>query len=164
MRLYGRLGFLPLVATLLSFCATAFQAQSSSSRLPVHMNGEKTNKAMEFLKRIGKVGGSANKEYIFAMGVDEGPSGKALGSRGSVSTRSYCSRVCASLSSPHGPHGGSKSGSFGTSHLRTRRSLWNLAASNGQGRLQTMRGVWMHRRYNSVFPHNLMWHRMDGLY
>ena len=32
---------------------------------------------MAFLKKIGKVGGAANKDYRFALGVDEGPSGKS---------------------------------------------------------------------------------------
>jgi hypothetical protein len=40
------------------------------------------NKAMTFLRKIGKVGGVANKDYRFAMGVDEGPSGKAAGHGG----------------------------------------------------------------------------------
>lgn len=39
----------------------------------------KDNKAMAFLKKMGKVGGSANRDYRFAMGIDEGPSTKAVG-------------------------------------------------------------------------------------
>ena len=38
------------------------------------------NKAMKFLKTIGKVGGTANRDFRFALGVDEGPSGKSAGS------------------------------------------------------------------------------------
>lgn len=40
------------------------------------------NKAMQFLKQIGKVGGTANRDFRYAMGVDEGPSGKSAGRRG----------------------------------------------------------------------------------
>jgi hypothetical protein len=56
------------------------QLHRSSSRL----QSEQDNKAMEFLKRVGRVGGKANRDLTFAMGVDEGPSGKALGTKGSV--------------------------------------------------------------------------------
>lgn len=38
------------------------------------------NKAMAFLKKIGKVGGAANRDYRHAIGVDEGSSGKSVGS------------------------------------------------------------------------------------
>jgi len=34
------------------------------------------NMAMAFLRKIGKVGGAANKDFVNAMGVDEGPVGK----------------------------------------------------------------------------------------
>ena len=34
------------------------------------------NKAMAFLRKIGKVGGAANKDFVNALGVDEGPVGK----------------------------------------------------------------------------------------
>ena len=37
------------------------------------------NKAMQFLKQIGKVGGTANRDFRYAMGVDEGPAGKSAG-------------------------------------------------------------------------------------
>lgn len=30
------------------------------------------NKAMSFLKKIGKVGGAANKDFALAVGIDEG--------------------------------------------------------------------------------------------
>lgn len=49
-------------------------SQSSSSS-----EVSKPNKSMEFLKKIGKVGGTANRDLRFAVGVDEGPSGKVLG-------------------------------------------------------------------------------------
>lgn len=35
---------------------------------------------MQFLKQIGKVGGTANRDFRYAIGVDEGPSGKSDGS------------------------------------------------------------------------------------
>lgn len=37
-----------------------------------------------FLRKIGKVGGAANKDFANAMGVDEGPAGKAESSRRKV--------------------------------------------------------------------------------
>jgi hypothetical protein len=37
----------------------------------------KENKAMSFLRKIGKVGGAANKSFINAIGVDEGSVGKS---------------------------------------------------------------------------------------
>ena len=40
------------------------------------------NKAMQFLKQIGKVGGAANRDFRYALGVDEGPAGKSAGRRG----------------------------------------------------------------------------------
>lgn len=39
------------------------------------------NKAMQFLKKIGKVGGVANKDYRYGVGADEGPAGRTMGSR-----------------------------------------------------------------------------------
>jgi hypothetical protein len=36
------------------------------------------NRAMLFLKKIGKVGGSANRDFRLAIGFDEGPGGKAV--------------------------------------------------------------------------------------
>ena len=46
---------------------------------------------MAFLKKIGKVGGAANKDYRFAMGVDEGPVGKATsGSASASGVRRHC--------------------------------------------------------------------------
>ena len=38
------------------------------------------NKAMSFLRKIGKVGGANNQDFLNAMGVDEGPAGKSMGS------------------------------------------------------------------------------------
>lgn len=37
------------------------------------------NKAMLFLKKIGKVGGNSNRDFRLAIGFDEGPGGKAVG-------------------------------------------------------------------------------------
>lgn len=42
-------------------------------------NGD--NKAMQFLKKMGKVGGAANRDFRYAIGVDEGPAGKSSGGR-----------------------------------------------------------------------------------
>lgn len=54
-------------------------SQSSASNEP-------DNKAMAFLKKMGKVGGSANRDLRFAIGVDEGPSGKTISDGMNVST------------------------------------------------------------------------------
>lgn len=45
---------------------------------------KKENKAMAFLRKVGRVGGAANKDFVNALGVDEGPVGKSsLGKVGS---------------------------------------------------------------------------------
>lgn len=43
------------------------------------------NKAMQFLKKIGKVGESSNRDFRYAIRVDEGPAGKCSGSGLNVS-------------------------------------------------------------------------------
>jgi hypothetical protein len=48
----------------------------------------KENKAMSFLKKIGKVGGAANRDFRFAIGVDEGSAGKSI----NVSSQTTCAR------------------------------------------------------------------------
>jgi hypothetical protein len=51
---------------------------SAFSSVPSKDDGDnKENKAMAFLKKIGKVGGSASRDFRFAIGVDEGASGKS---------------------------------------------------------------------------------------
>ena len=45
------------------------------------------NKAMAFLKKIGKVGGAANKDFRYAIGIDEGPAGKTHGGNKVRTTR-----------------------------------------------------------------------------
>lgn len=44
--------------------------------MSVNNNNESTsgtdNKAMSFLKKIGKIGGAANKDFALAVGIDEG--------------------------------------------------------------------------------------------
>lgn len=50
----------------------------------------KKNSAMDFLKKIGKVGGAANRDFRYAIGVDEGPSGKSAGNGLNVSRRELC--------------------------------------------------------------------------
>jgi len=37
------------------------------------------NSAMKFLKQMGRVGGTANRDYRYAIGVDEGSCGKSIG-------------------------------------------------------------------------------------
>ena len=46
--------------------------------------GAGDNKAMQFLKKMGKVGGAANRDFRYAIGVDEGTSGKSAGSGGGM--------------------------------------------------------------------------------
>jgi hypothetical protein len=72
----------------------AFRPVSVTERRRVHLSssttngsssssqagtGDGDNKAMQFLKKIGKVGGAANRDFRYALGVDEGPSGKSAG-------------------------------------------------------------------------------------
>jgi len=45
------------------------------------------NKAMKFLKKIGKVGGAANRDFRYAIGPDEGSSGKTSGEGQHASVR-----------------------------------------------------------------------------
>lgn len=48
------------------------------SRTTICLNAQrKENKAMEFLRKVGRVG--INQDFTNAIGVDEGPSGKAKG-------------------------------------------------------------------------------------
>lgn len=47
----------------------------------------KDNRAMAFLKKIGKVGGTANKDFRFAIGIDEGPAGKTTQDPNKVCTK-----------------------------------------------------------------------------
>jgi len=49
---------------------------------------------MQFLKSIGKVGGAANRDFRYAIGVDEGPSGKSAGNRGGLQKAKAAFRSC----------------------------------------------------------------------
>lgn len=50
------------------------------------------NKAMAFLRKIGRVGGVSNIDFKTAVGVDEGPAGKAKGGSTKVSSCRRCER------------------------------------------------------------------------
>lgn len=50
----------------------------------------KENKAMTFLRKIGKVGGASNKNFINAIGVDEGSVGKSPLVQGRAQKVRYC--------------------------------------------------------------------------
>jgi len=52
------------------------------------------NKAMQFLKKIGKVGGSANRDFRYAIGVDEGPAGKSSGGQSSLKKAKAAYKSC----------------------------------------------------------------------
>lgn len=54
----------------------AFASLKTTSGL-VCLQAAKENKAMEFLRKIGRVG--TNQDFTNAIGVDEGPSGKSKG-------------------------------------------------------------------------------------
>ena len=54
---------------------------------------KKDNKAMAFLRKIGRVGGSAN-QFTTSMGVDEGPAGKTTSGGTKVSRVKKCCTVC----------------------------------------------------------------------
>ena len=71
-------GFAPQTST---FCFEATTRQSLHTQLRMtEGSGDGDNKAMAFLRKIGKVGGANNQDFINAMGVDEGPAGKSMGS------------------------------------------------------------------------------------
>jgi hypothetical protein len=71
---------------------------SAVSSVPSKDDGDnKENKAMAFLKKIGKVGGSASRDFRFAIGVDEGASGKSLDQSATVSIKAMA--VLRTLSS-----------------------------------------------------------------
>ena len=58
-------------------CATSSDGPSTQPS-----KKQKDNKAMAFLRKIGKVGGAANKDFRFAIGIDEGTAGKTPASGG----------------------------------------------------------------------------------
>ena len=58
------------------------------------LQAEKDNKAMAFLKKIGKVGG--HHDFTHVVGIDEGSAGKHAG-KGSVRTVSYSVYICVCL-------------------------------------------------------------------
>jgi Complex I intermediate-associated protein 30 (CIA30) len=64
----------PLAASTSS--PSSSKASSSSDK---NSSDKGDNSAMKFLRRIGKVGGSANRDFRYAIGVDEGSSGKSMG-------------------------------------------------------------------------------------
>lgn len=53
---------------------TLFMSVSNSNNEVTTNNNNNSheNKAMLFLKKIGKVGGAANKDFALAVGIDEG--------------------------------------------------------------------------------------------
>jgi hypothetical protein len=51
----------------------SLSASPSPTDEPVPIEKKKDNKAMAFLRKVGKVGGEANHDYTYAVGVDEGP-------------------------------------------------------------------------------------------
>jgi hypothetical protein len=59
----------------------------SSPEAPSDSKKKKDNKAMAFLKEIGKVGREANRDFRYAIGVDEGSSGKSAGNGMNVRPR-----------------------------------------------------------------------------
>jgi hypothetical protein len=71
----------PLLSVRLACQVT--EEESSTDPLPTKKSpGQpKDNKAMSFLRKIGRVGASTSADFINAVGVDEGPSGKTTGNR-----------------------------------------------------------------------------------
>jgi len=72
-------------------CSSATRSSSSSEGNTEQASGGAAagggagdNKAMQFLKKMGKVGGAANRDFRYAIGVDEGTSGKSAGSGGGM--------------------------------------------------------------------------------
>lgn len=54
-------------------CTTSYHHQRSLATTLLAENGD--NKAMDFLRKVGRVGGAANMDFANAMGIDESPSG-----------------------------------------------------------------------------------------
>lgn len=54
-------------------CTTSYHQQRSLATTLLAENGD--NKAMDFLRKVGRVGGAANMDFANAMGIDESPSG-----------------------------------------------------------------------------------------
>jgi hypothetical protein len=57
----------------------SYHASAASNNSSERVEKKIDNKAMAFLKKIGKVGGEANKDFRYAIGIDEGV-GKTQGS------------------------------------------------------------------------------------
>jgi hypothetical protein len=76
--LFGIQGFLllqcPVVVVGKSSTTTTCASPNNNAAEPAQ-----PNKAMEFLRKVGRVGN--NQDFTNAIGVDEGPSGKAKGVR-----------------------------------------------------------------------------------
>ncbi len=49
--------------------------RTSADNTPTGLGGSDDNKAMAFLRKVGRVGGAANMDFATAMGLDESPSG-----------------------------------------------------------------------------------------
>jgi len=49
---------------------------------------------MAFLKKVGRIGGAANRDFTNVLGIDEGPSGKAAGRGGSMTKSKEAFRCC----------------------------------------------------------------------
>jgi len=58
------------------------QQQQQQSTATTGKTKKTDNKAMAFLRKIGRVGGSANRDFTHAIGIDEGPAGKTVGGKG----------------------------------------------------------------------------------
>ena len=68
---------LPAAATHLTAAKSADESKSDSGDNGKSKGIKKDNKAMAFLRKMGRVGG--NKDFVNAVGSDEGPAGKASG-------------------------------------------------------------------------------------
>jgi hypothetical protein len=61
-------------------CQSQFKCpKASKDPTETSTSSMEENKAMSFLRKVGKVGGVANVDFTNAMGVDEGPAGKMSG-------------------------------------------------------------------------------------
>lgn len=61
------------LANLSPHSTWALRATKDESQNTTEKKGD--NKAMSFLRKMGRVGGSANMDFANAMGLDESPSG-----------------------------------------------------------------------------------------
>lgn len=75
------LSFVAAISSTLLSRGSCFQLPKTTltRALALHAETKKDNKAMAFLRKIGKVGGQAHQDFKHVVGIDEGSAGKQSG-------------------------------------------------------------------------------------